>query len=50
MKAPRGAGWEHFARRSRIYILGLPDERDREKFPFVYRGIGIEREGGKPFG
>ena len=32
------------------FFLGLPEQRYGKMFPFVYRGVGTGREGGKAEG
>ena len=39
--------WDRLARRRRFCGGGLPEGRYGKMFPFVYRGMGMEREGEK---
>ena len=48
-----GTARDGTGRDGKVWIFfggGIFEWRDGEKFPFVYRGMGMGREGGKPFG
>ena len=47
-KAPRGTRRDSPA--AAIFFGGLPEGRYGKRVPFVYRGMGMGREGGKTFG
>ena len=49
-EAPRGTGWEMFSPPQVANALGVPERRYEERFPFLYHGMGMGREGGKPLG
>ena len=47
---PSSAGSDRLTRRRRNFDYIFVEEWYGQRFPFVYRGMGMGRGGGKPFG